>query len=46
MTWHDTYIKKHEQNQNKIVPLNFKGKKTERKWKKDCFKLAPGLDVF
>lgn len=40
---HDTQ----EQNQNKIVPLNFKGKKkTERKWKKDCFKLAVGLDVF
>lgn len=39
---HDT----HEQNQNKIVPLNFKGKKTETKWKKDCFKLALGLDVF
>lgn len=30
-----TYITKHERNQNKIVPLHFKGKKTtERKLKK------------
>lgn len=42
--WHiqDT----HEQNQNKIVRLNFKEKKTETKWKKDCFTLALGLHVF
>lgn len=34
----NTYIKKHEQNQNKIVPLHFTGKKTtERKWKKTPF---------